>query len=157
MTTPSSMRTLFARTLISAALVVGLSAVSPTAGHAQASRHDRPNRVERADRGRAVIMDRSRANWWRDHRLFSNYRGPRRGHFYAPGYGYYPVPKGYSGRSFVAGAVVPDEMRRFVVTDPAAFGVTPAPRGHAWIFAGNNIALMENATGVIVRSVPGGW
>lgn len=155
MTKPFSLSTILARTVTSAALVIGVSAFSPTTAYSQTYRHDRPHRAER---GRAVIVvDRSRPNWWRGHRLFRSYRGPRTGYFYAPGYGYYRIPKGYSGRSFVVGTIVPGDMRRYLVADPGAFGLAAAPKGHAWIFAGNNIALVESSTGLIVRSVPGGW
>ena len=104
-----------------------------------------------------VVIDRSRPGWWRGQPTFVGYTGPRRGYYFAPGYGYYAVPHGYVGRPFVAGVVLPVPMRTYVVVRPAIYGLAPAPAGYAWYYAGSGMVLAAIATGMIVQSVAGGW
>lgn len=108
-------------------------------------------------RTRAVVVDRSRPGWWRGNPAFVGYAGPRAGYYFAPGHGYYAVPRGYYGRPFVAGAVIPVPMRRYVVVQPAMYGLAPAPVGYGWYYAGTSLVLASIATGVIVQSIAGGW
>ncbi|MHA3790583.1 RcnB family protein [Sphingomonas sp. YL-JM2C] len=117
------------------------------------------NRGRAADQVRVtrVTVDRGRPGWWRGHAAFASYAGPRAGYFFAPGYGYHPVPAGYAAAAFRAGATLPPPMRSYVVVTPAAFGLAPPPPSYSWFFVGSNIVLASPATGVIVRSVPGGW
>ncbi|PNU05590.1 hypothetical protein A8V01_15630 [Novosphingobium guangzhouense] len=104
-----------------------------------------------------VIIDRSRPGWWRGNTLFVAYTGPRAGYYFAPGYGYYAVPRAYFGRNFVVGAVVPLPMRSYVIVTPAIYGLRPAPPNYRWYYAGPNIVLAHVSTGVIIQSVAGGW
>lgn len=85
------------------------------------------------------------------------YRGARPGYYYAPGYGYYAVPKPYYGRTWAVGAVVPVSLRRYYVPVPAIYGLPTAPIGCSWIFAGNRVVLVVGHTGVVVRVGPVFW
>jgi Ni/Co efflux regulator RcnB len=96
-------------------------------------------------------------NAWRAPPPAPFYRGPRPGHYYAPGYGYYAVPTGYYGRAWVVGAVVPVGLRRYYVPVPAVYGLPPAPIGYNWIFAGSRVVLVVGRTGVVVRVGPVFW
>jgi Ni/Co efflux regulator RcnB len=106
---------------------------------------------------RAVVIDRGRPGWWRGNPVFVGYAGPRPGYYFAPGHGYYVIPPGYYGRPFVAGVVIPPPMRRYVVVQPALYGLAPPPPGYAWYYAGTSLVLAAVATGMIVQSVAGGW
>ncbi|WCM27414.1 RcnB family protein [Sphingomonas sp. QA11] len=106
---------------------------------------------------RVVLVDRTRLGWWRGHPDFIGYHGPRRRHYFAPGYGYYLPPRGVYGLRWVAGVALPVPMRQYVVVDPLIYGLRrPAP-GYRWYYAGDRIVLAAVATGIIVESVLAGW
>ncbi|CAM5494512.1 RcnB family protein [Sphingobium scionense] len=87
----------------------------------------------------------------------AGYWGPRRGYYFAPGYGYFPVTAPYYARPWTIGAIVPVSLRRYYVPVPAVYGLPVAPVGHSWIFVGNRTALVAGRTGVIVRLGPVFW
>lgn len=103
-----------------------------------------------------VVVDRGRPGWWYGNPAFAGYAGPRPGYYFAPGYGYYAVPRGYAGRPFVVGATLPVAMRAYAVPDPGWYGLRPAPPGYAWYYAGTSLVLAA-ANGAIIQSVAGGW
>lgn len=103
----------------------------------------------REDR-RDLRYDRRRAETWRDRSEWRGYRGVRPGYWYAPGYGYRPVVRGYSWRR---GAYVPRSYRAYYVQDPYYYGLRAPPPGHRWIYADGNFVLMALATGLIVSVV----
>jgi hypothetical protein len=105
---------------------------------------------------RLVVVDRARPGWWRGRPEFTVYAGPRRGYYFAPGYGYYLPPRGY-GRAWVVGVTLPVPMRRYVVIEPRVYGLRVPPAGYRWYYAGDRIVLAALATGIILESVPGGW
>lgn len=104
-----------------------------------------------------TVVDRSRPGWWHGLSAFVGYSGARPGHYFAPGYGYYPIPHGYTRSVWVVGTPFPATMRRYVVINPVGYGLTPAPAGYGWYYAGTNFVLIALATGVIAQSVAGGW
>ncbi len=104
-----------------------------------------------------TVVDRGRPGWWRGHSGFAGYAGPRRGHFFAPGHGYYPIPRGHSHTTWVVGRPYPSVMRRYVVIAPASYGLMPAPPGYGWYYGGANFVLVALSTGMIAQSVAGGW
>ena len=106
-------------------------------------RHDR-----RADRG-----DRNDRNWWRGRSDFRDYRGARRGYYYAPSYGYYRVEPRYYGYRWQRGHTLPYAYRSYYVRDPHFYGLRPAPRGYRWVHANNDIVLIALATGLIADMV----
>lgn len=106
---------------------------------------------------RVVVVDRSRPGWWRGRPDFLVYAGPRRGAYFAPGYGYYLPPRGFHNRRWVAGVLLPLPMRRYIVVDPVVYGLRPPPPGYRWYYAGDRIVLAAIATGIIMESVVGGW
>ncbi|GEM_PF-2039891 len=142
---------------------LGASLIFPDIASAQPgrgapARHDRMVVIDRGPRRPPIIIiDRSRPGWWRDNPAFVGYVGPRPGYYFAPGHGYYVVPPGYYGRPFVAGVVIPLPMRRYVVIQPALYGLAPPPPGYAWYYAGTSLVLAATTTGMIVQSVAGGW
>jgi Ni/Co efflux regulator RcnB len=106
---------------------------------------------------RTVIVDRGRPGWWRGHPEFSQYHGPRHGHYFAPGYGYYPIPHRHVHSVWIVGGMLPLSMRHYVVVNPVGYGLSPAPAGHVWCYAGTNFVLISRNTGIIIQSVAGGW
>lgn len=158
------MKRFYSKRLILAVLAGFGAALLPQSGaNAQAYRHAPPphDRTVIVDRGpgraRVVVIDRSRPGWWRGRPGFVGYAGPRPGYYFAPGYGYYVIPRGYVGRPFVAGVVLPPPMRTYVVVSPAMYGLAPAPVGYSWYYAGTGMVLVAISTGIIVQSVAGGW
>jgi Ni/Co efflux regulator RcnB len=93
--------------------------------------------------------DRNNRDWWRGRSEFRDYRGARNGYWYAPGYGYYRVEPRYYGYRWSRGAYLPSSYHRYYVNDPYFYGLRPAPRGHRWVHADNDILLVALATGLI--------
>lgn len=85
------------------------------------------------------------------------YHGPRRGFYFAPGYGYYPIPPAYARTRWVVGVYVPAPLRTYVVVDPLVYGLPVAPPGLRWIYVGNRIALVRTGNGMIVQLGPVFW
>lgn len=104
-----------------------------------------------------TVVDRGNAGWWHGHSAFVGYAGPRAGYYFAPGYGYYGIPRGYAHATWTVGATLPVTMRRYVVVRPAGYGLVAAPPGYGWYYAGTNFVLVALASGVIAQSVAGGW
>lgn len=116
-----------------------------------------PSHGHRAPHGGVVVVNRGQAGWWRGYPGFAAYAGPRVGFYYAPGYGYYAIPRGYTQTSWAVGTTLPSTMHRFVVVQPASYGLAVASPGYRWYYAGTNFVLVRASNGVIVRSVAGGW
>jgi Ni/Co efflux regulator RcnB len=95
---------------------------------------------------RDLRYDRARAESWRGRPEWRGYAGVRRGHWYAPGYGYRPV----SHVGWRRGHYVPVTYRSYYVQDWGYYGLRPPPPGYRWIYADGNFVLMAVATGLIV-------
>lgn len=106
------------------------------------------DRAEVQESRRELRYDRRRADTWRDRSEWRSYRGVRSGYWYAPGYGYRPVNRGYNWRR---GAYVPRNYRSYYVQDPYYYGLRAPPRGHRWVYADGNFVLMAMATGLIAE------
>jgi Ni/Co efflux regulator RcnB len=105
---------------------------------------DRDHREINRDR-RDLRYDRGRAESWRDRAEWRDFRGMRRGYWYAPGYGYRPISR-YGWRR---GAYVPAPYRSYYVQDWGYYGLRPPPPGYRWIYADGNFVLMAIASGLI--------
>lgn len=114
---------------------------------------ERDRREVRESR-RELRYDRRRAETWRNRAEWRDWRGPRAGYWYAPGYGYRPV---YRGHVWRRGAYVPVVYRRYYVQDPYFYGLPSPPRGHRWIYADGNFVLMAIATGLIANVILNGY
>jgi Ni/Co efflux regulator RcnB len=128
----------------------------------EAGRHVDPGEARELRRDRAEIRrdkrelryDRHRADTWRGRPEWRSYQGPRRGYWYAPGYGYYRI---VPGRVWRRGAYVPRDYRRFYVNDWAYYGLRPPPPGYRWVYADGNFVLMALATGLIADVILNGY
>ncbi|HEY3813568.1 MAG TPA: RcnB family protein [Caulobacteraceae bacterium] len=101
--------------------------------------HPQPQHWSRGDR-----------SWWRGRAEWRDYRGERPGFWYAPGYGYYPVDRALWSHVWRRGEYVPQAYRHRTVTDWAWFGVRAPPRGYAWVWAGKQIALVSQSSGLVL-------
>ena len=136
------------------AAVALATVAAPMAASAQpGERHDerrelnderRDHREINRDR-REFRYDRARAESWRDRAEWREFRGERRGYWYAPGYGYRPITR-YGWRR---GAYVPAAYRSYYVQDWGYYGLRPPPPGYRWIYADGNFVLMAVASGLI--------
>lgn len=113
----------------------------------------RDRRENRRDWRQHDRWDRNDRNWWRGRAEFRDYRGARRGYYYAPGYGYYRVEPRYYGYRWQRGHTLPYAYRSYYVRDPYFYGLRPAPRGYRWVHANNDIVLIALATGLIADIV----
>ena len=104
----------------------------------------RDHREIKADR-RDLRYDRAHPESWRDRDEWREFRGPRSGYWYAPGYGYRPIAH-YGWRR---GGYVPANYRSYYVQDWGYYGLRAPPRGYRWIYADNNFVLMSAANGLI--------
>lgn len=150
-------------TRLSRAAIVALAlaaTAAPLAAEAQ-SRHDRREwRQDRREWRRDHRPDRHHdrwarhdRDWWRGRPEFRDYAGPRRGYWYAPGYGYHRVEPRYHGYRWRRGHVLPPAYRGYYVRDPRYYGLRPAPRGYRWVHANHDILLVALATGIIAEVV----
>lgn len=112
------------------------------------------DRAEVRQSQREVRFNRARAETWRDRPEWRTYRGARPGYWYAPGYGYRPVVRGYNWRR---GAYVPAAYRGYYVQDPYYYGLRAPPRGYRWVYADGNFVLMALATGLIAEVLMNGY
>jgi Ni/Co efflux regulator RcnB len=117
----------------------------------QDNRNDR--REWRQDDRRDRHWDRNDRNWWRGRDDFRDYRGARRGYWYAPSYGYYRVEPRYYGYRWTRGAYLPPAYRGYYVRDPYVYGLRPAPRGYRYVYAGDDIVMIAIATGLIASVI----
>lgn len=113
---------------------------------------NRDHREINRDR-RDLRYDRARADSWRDRAEWRDFRGPRPGYWFAPGYGYRPV----SHFGWRRGVYVPIAYRSYYVQDWGYYGLRPPPPGYRWIYADGNFVLMAAATGLIADLVIHGY
>ncbi len=98
--------------------------------------------------------NRGNPNWWRGRAEFRGYAGARSGFWFRPGFGYFRVDPRWYGFNWQVGGFVPFEFRSYYVQDPYGYGLPPAPYGYAYVYLGNDIALMSMDNGAIVQVFP---
>jgi Ni/Co efflux regulator RcnB len=111
--------------------------------------HDRRGYWDRRG-GHHGRWNRNDRYWWRGHPDWRGYDGRRHGYWYAPGYGYYSVESRWYGHAWRRGEYMPGAYRRYHVRDPYFYGLRPAPRGYAWIYAGGDLVLVSLSSGLIL-------
>ncbi|HET6971596.1 MAG TPA: RcnB family protein [Phenylobacterium sp.] len=153
------MKTLLTVAALAAVLApaAALADPPPWAGHGRGHEKQEAHREWKEDRReyREVRRyDRSRAETWRERAEWREFHGPRPGYWYAPGYGYHPVARGYGWRR---GAYVPSAYRHYYVSDYYYYGLRPPPPGYRWVYADGNFVLMALATGLIADVILNGY
>jgi len=96
-------------------------------------------------------------DWWRGYAGFRGYNGRRVGFFFAPSYGYIPLPVVYQHRYWRAGEFLPRWFWRFEVRDFWTYGLPEPPYGCAWIWLNGNVALVDLSDGYILDMVYNVW
>ncbi|MBX7247908.1 MAG: RcnB family protein [Caulobacteraceae bacterium] len=81
----------------------------------------------------------------------------RIGFYFAPGYGYYNVPRSYWGRHYYEGSYLPSFFFRYRVIDPYFYGLPPAPPGTAWVYVDNSILLVDLYDGYVIEVISNAW
>lgn len=98
-----------------------------------------------------------RSDWWRSDRRFSGWSGARIGFYFAPGYGYYSVPRTYYGRQYYAGDFLPSIFWRYSVNDYRTYGLGYPPEGTRWVYVDNSIYLIDDYDGYIIDVIRNAW
>ncbi|HEY1073559.1 RcnB family protein [Brevundimonas sp.] len=143
----------------------------------QPSRPDRPHRPDRPDRPnwnndrdyrdfhnrwnrdqwRRDWNRRNHDDWWRYDRRFRGWNGVRLGFYFAPGYGYYSVPRSYWNRQYYVGQYLPDIFWRYQVNDWRTYGLGYPPPGTRWVYVDNSIYLIDEYDGYIIEVIRDAW
>jgi len=142
----------------------------------QPNRPDRPGQAHRPDRNWSSNRDyrdfrnnwnrdrwqrdwnqRHRSDWWRNDNRFRGWSGARIGFYFAPGYGYYSVPRTYWNRHYSVGQYLPDVFWRYTVNDWRTYGLGFPPEGTRWVYVDNAIYLIDEYDGYIVEVVRDAW
>ncbi len=81
----------------------------------------------------------------------------RLGFYFAPGYGYYSVPRSYWNRQYYVGQYLPDVFWRYQVNDWRTYGLGYPPPGTRWVYVDNTIYLIDEYDGYIIEVVRDAW
>jgi Ni/Co efflux regulator RcnB len=96
-------------------------------------------------------------DWWRNDRGFRGYNGFRFGFYFAPGYGYYSVPRNYWGQRWYPGDYLPSVFWRYRLNDWRTFGLGFPPPGTQWVAVDNHIYLIDSYDGYIIEVIFDAW
>ncbi|WP_269219241.1 RcnB family protein [Brevundimonas vesicularis] len=109
------------------------------------------------DQWRRDFYRNHRSDWWRNDRRFRGYNGVRVGFYFAPGWGYYSVPRSYWGRSWSVGQYLPDAFWRYQLNDWRTYGLGYPPDGTRWVSVDNTLYLIDEYDGYIIDVVRDAW
>ncbi len=110
-----------------------------------------------ADRWRRDFYRDRRTDWWRNDNRFSSYDGFRAGFYFAPGWGYYSVPRSYWGRNWSVGQYLPQAFWRYQLQDWRTYGLGYPPPGTRWVSVDNGLYLIDEYDGYIIDVVRDAW
>ena len=99
----------------------------------------------------------SPSDWWRNDSRFRGWNGVRLGFYFAPGYGYYSVPRTYWNRQYQVGQYLPEVFWRYQVNDWRTYGLGYPPPGTRWVYVDNTIYLIDDYDGYIIDVVRDAW
>lgn len=109
------------------------------------------------DQWRRDFDRRHRPDWWRSDNRFRGWSGVRLGFYFAPGYGYYSVPRSYWNRRWSVGQFLPDVFWRYQVNDYRTYGLGYPPPGTRWVYVDNSIYLIDEYDGYIIEVIRDAW
>ncbi|MEW6539618.1 MAG: RcnB family protein [Pseudomonadota bacterium] len=109
------------------------------------------------DQWRRDFYRNHHSDWWRSDRRFRGYNGVRVGFYFAPGWGYYSVPRSYWGRSWSVGQYLPDAFWRYQLNDWRTYGLGYPPDGTRWVSVDNTLYLIDEYDGYIIDVVRDAW
>jgi Ni/Co efflux regulator RcnB len=108
------------------------------------------------DRWRRNWVQQRRTDWWRNDRAFRGWNGVRSGFYFAPGFGYYSVPRNYWGRRFRIGEFLPSIFWRYQA-DYRTYGLGYPPPGTQWVHVDNSLYLIDSYDGYIIEALYDAW
>lgn len=109
------------------------------------------------DQWRRDFYRNHRSDWWRNDSRFRGYSGVRIGFYFAPGWGYYSVPRSYWGRSWSVGQYLPDVFWRYQLNDWRTYGLGYPPEGTRWVSVDNTLYLIDDYDGYIIDVIRDAW
>jgi len=95
--------------------------------------------------------------WWRNDRRWRGYSGIRFGFYFAPGYGYYNVPRQYWHQRWSVGEYLPSIFWRYQLDDWRTYGLGYPPEGTRWVLVDNHIYLIDQYDGYIIDVIYDAW
>jgi len=98
-----------------------------------------------------------RSDWWRNDHRFRGWNGVRLGFYFAPGYGYYSVPRSYWGQRYFEGQYLPSIFWRYQMNDWRTYGLGFPPIGTRWVYVDNTVYLIDEYDGYIIDVVRDFW
>lgn len=119
-------------------------------------RQDYRNRFD-SNRWQREWNRNQRSDWWRNDRRFRGWSGVRIGFYFAPGYGYYSVPRNYYGQRWYAGQYLPSIFWRYQLNDWRTYGLGYPPVGTRWVYVDNSIYLIDEYDGYIMDVIRDFW
>lgn len=81
----------------------------------------------------------------------------RIGFYFAPGYGYYSVPRSYWGQRWRPGDYLPSVFWRYRLDDWRTYGLGYPPVGTRWVLVDNHIYLIDEFDGYVIDVVYDAW
>ena len=81
----------------------------------------------------------------------------RIGFYFAPGYGYYSVPRNYWGQRYHVGQYLPSIFWRYQLDDWRTYGLGYPPEGTRWVLVDNHIYLIDEYDGYIIDVIYDAW
>ena len=110
-----------------------------------------------ADHWRRDWSRRHGRDWWRHDRRWRGFSGVRIGFYFAPGYGYYSVPRSYWNQRWHVGQYLPSIFWRYQLNDWRTYGLGYPPPGARWVLVDNHIYLIDEFDGYIIDVVYDAW
>ena len=110
-----------------------------------------------ADHWRRDWSRRHGRDWWRHDRRWRGFSGVRIGFYFAPGYGYYSVPRSYWNQRWRVGQYLPSIFWRYQLNDWRTYGLGYPPPGARWVLVDNHIYLIDEFDGYIIDVVYDAW
>jgi Ni/Co efflux regulator RcnB len=108
------------------------------------------------DWNRSTVWQRD-SNWWRGNAGFRNYSGARLNLYFAPGFGYYRVPRQYWRHSWHPGNYLPRYFLKYTVINYRAYGLPSPPYNCRWVWVNNSLLLVDRSDGYILDEVSNVW
>ena len=81
----------------------------------------------------------------------------RLGFYFAPGWGYYSVPRSYWNQTWREGQYLPDIFWRYRLDDWRTYGLGYPPAGTRWVYVDNSIYLIDERDGYIIEVIRDAW
>ena len=106
---------------------------------------------------RRFLLPIGKTTAFNNDRFFRGWSGVRIGFYFAPGYGYYQVPRNYWGQRYHVGDYLPSIFWRYRLDDWRTYGLGYPPEGTRWVSVDNTIYLIDEYDGYIIDVIYDAW